>query len=183
MAASKPQPSTPSAPAKLPQLPSHAKVQKRPLLHPPIVPPYKNRDSPKVVYVSSRQPFMATVKRVRKLLHEIDKRATQSALSQKQKQRGDPIVVAAHASVDKSDAPEEVVVKATGKAIEKAMSLALFFQQQEDCRITLRTGTVDAIDDIVEQPLAKRQMADDEEELPETRTRRVSLLEIVVTLR
>lgn len=160
-----------------------ARVQKRPLLHPPIASPYKNQDTPKIVYVSSRTPFMSAVKRVRSLLGHADKRATQSALSQKRKQRADPIMTAALASIDKDNAPEEVVIKATGKAIEKATELALYFQQQQDYRITLRTGTVDAVDDIVEQACPKRQKVEDEDELPETRTRHLSLLEVIVTLR
>ncbi|KAK5070702.1 hypothetical protein LTR16_009311 [Cryomyces antarcticus] len=52
------------------------------------------------------------------------------------------------AAVDEKD-PEEVVLKATGKAIEKALNLGLFFQGQEDCKVRIRTGSVAAIDDIV----------------------------------
>ena len=50
--------------------------------------------------------------------------------------------------------PEEVVLKATGRAIEKALGLALFFQGQEDCRVMVRTGSVGVVDDIeeVEKP-------------------------------
>ncbi|OJD37546.1 ribonuclease p mrp subunit pop7 protein [Diplodia corticola] len=176
-----------SVPLKLPRLPAHADVQKRPLMHPPIPSPYKSSDSPKIVYVGTKTPFISAVKRVRSLLKEADKRATQSALSQKKhRQRGDPILAAAKASIDKEGPQEGVTIKATGKAIEKATELALFFQQQEDCRVTLRTGTVDAIDDIVEKPSAKRKKPaddDEEEELPETRIRKTSVLEVIVTLR
>lgn len=153
-------------------------------MHPPVPSPYKSSDTPKIVYVSSKTPFISAVKRVRSLLKEADKRATQSALSQKkQHQRGDPVLAAAQASANKDTASEAVTIKATGKAIEKATNLALFFHQQEDCRVTLRTGTVDAIDDIVEKPNAKRKRPDDDEKLPETRMRKTSMLEVIVTLR
>ena len=45
--------------------------------------------------------------------------------------------------------PEEVTLKATNKAIERALGLALFFQGQEDCKVRLKTGSVGVIDDIV----------------------------------
>lgn len=152
-------------------------------MHPPIESPYKNSDTPKIVYVSSGTKFISAVKRVRSLLKEADKRATQSALSQKKNQRGDPIMAAAQASINKENKSEEVIIKATGKAIEKATELALYFQQQDDCRIMLRTGTVEAIDDIIEKPGAKRKRDDDDGELPETRIRRTSVMEVIVTLR
>ncbi|KAL0261813.1 hypothetical protein SLS55_003245 [Diplodia seriata] len=186
MADGKPVPTGASAPAKLPRFPAHADVQKRPLMHPPIPSPYKSSDTPKIVYVSAKTPFISAVKRVRSLLKEADKRATQSVLSQKKhKQRGDPIIAAAQASINRDTPSEGVTIKATGKAIEKATELAWFFQQQEDCRVTLRTGTVDAIDDVVEKPSAKRKRPDneDDDELPETRMRKTSLLEVIVTLR
>ena len=71
---------------------------------------------------------------------------------------------------------EEVVVKATGKAIEKALQVALHFQGQEDCSVRLRTGSVGAVDDVI----AKDGL---EEDVPETRIRRTSMLEVGITLR
>ena len=46
--------------------------------------------------------------------------------------------------------PEEVVLKATGKAIEKVLGLAVFFEGAGDCRVRVKTGTVGVIDDIIE---------------------------------
>lgn len=43
---------------------------------------------------------------------------------------------------------EEVILKATNRAIEKALGLAVFFQGQGDLRVRLRTGTVRAVDDL-----------------------------------
>ena len=45
---------------------------------------------------------------------------------------------------------EEVSLKATAKAIEKALNLAIFFQGQEDCRVRIKTGSVGVVDDIIE---------------------------------
>lgn len=45
--------------------------------------------------------------------------------------------------------PEEVILKATNRAIEKALGLAVFFQGQGDVRVRLRTGSVGTVDDIV----------------------------------
>lgn len=44
---------------------------------------------------------------------------------------------------------EEVVLKGTGKAIQKVLELGLWFQQREEYTVRLRTGSVGAIDDIV----------------------------------
>src|SRR4051812_43443197 len=52
-----------------------ARIEKRPLLHPPIASPYVGRQVQKVVYVSSNTPFISAVKRVRNLLDQVDKRA------------------------------------------------------------------------------------------------------------
>jgi ribonuclease P/MRP protein subunit POP7 len=67
---------------------------------------------------------------------------------------------------------EEVVVKATGRAIEKALSVALYFSKQDDTKVRLRTGEVGAVDDI--------EMEDGEES---ARVRRAPVLEVAVTLR
>ena len=74
------------------------------------------------------------------------------------------------------DGDEEVLVKATGKAIEKALQVALYFQGQEDCVVRLRTGSVGAVDDVI----AKEG---EEEDVPETRIRRTSMLEVGISLR
>ena len=50
---------------------------------------------------------------------------------------------------------EEVVLKATSRAIQNVLGLALFFQGKDDCRVRLRTGTVGVVDDIVESAVPK----------------------------
>ncbi|KAK8204796.1 Rpp20 subunit of nuclear RNase MRP and P-domain-containing protein [Phyllosticta capitalensis] len=191
-----PKHSSNSKPSKLPRLPPNTKVQKRPLLRPPIPSPFRNADTEKVVYVNSRTPFLAAVKRVQKLLSVAEKRATQSALAQKRNHRNDPIMSAAIAAVDGHERPESVTIKATGRSIEKAMELALFFQQKEECRVRLETGTLDAIDDLVEDTNAVSQGTevneksdktaeedDEQDQVPETRIRHTSMLEVHVSLR
>ena len=150
------------------------------------------------------------VKRVRKLLAQVDKRAMGKVdlLSGKgsDKQR--------FSKLGKQDKePEEVTLKATNKAIERALGLALFFQGQDDCRVRLKTGSVGVIDDIVvdEKPgegrtggksLGREKNgeadtvmddgqvgASDEprkeanEPLPETQIRQVSMIEVGISLR
>lgn len=46
------------------------------------------------------------------------------------------------------DRKKEVVLKATGNAIEKAMGLGLYFQNQKDIDISITTGTIECVDDI-----------------------------------
>jgi ribonuclease P/MRP protein subunit POP7 len=69
---------------------------------------------------------------------------------------------------------EEVVLKATGKAIERLLRVAVYFQAQEDVQVRLRTGSVGAVDDVVEK---------DGGETGESRVRRASVLEVGVRLR
>lgn len=133
-------------------------------------------------------PFISAVKRVRKLLGEIDKRSmgkvdlVEGKGSNKQKLRklGERI----NASTGKE--PEEVVLKATNRAIQNVLGLALFFQGQDDCRVRLRTGTVGVVDDIVESAIPKGaetvEVEEEEEELPESRVRKASFVEVAITL-
>ena len=110
--------------------------------------------------------------------------------------------------------PEEVTLKATNKAIERALGLALFFQGQEDCRVRLKTGSVGVVDDIVvdehrggegkagknleggrkggdedavmdevQTGISDEPRKEDEEELPETQIRQVSVIEVAISLR
>lgn len=120
-----------------------------------------------MVYVSSKTPFMSAVKRVQKLLKLVDKRETQAATAhvQNTKKRkygssgddmGDIGRIAAILAENKTkdEGKEGIVLKATGKAIEKALNLALWFQQREEYRVTIKTSSVGAIDDIVPRECA-----------------------------
>ena len=73
---------------------------------------------------------------------------------------------------------EEVVLKATGKAIEKCLRLAIWWMGQGDVKVMVRTGSVGAIDDVV-------SVGDgcDEAEEEGSRVRRTSCLEVGISLR
>ncbi|KAI9670725.1 MAG: hypothetical protein M1817_003835 [Caeruleum heppii] len=186
-----------------------ARIQKRPLMHPPIASPHSGASHPKVVYVSKSTPFISAVKRVRRLLGGIDKRSMGEVdLFSKAKDRAK----IAQTGKGRGGEREEVLLKATAKAIEKALGLALYFQGQEDCRVRLRTGSVGAVDDILEikpkgrpndkegnagggpngdehdeggttATLETKPQKSDDEELPETQIRHTSMIEVGISLR
>lgn len=86
--------------------------------------------------------------------------------------------------------PEEVVLKATNKAIQNVLGLALYFQGQEDCKVRLRTSSVGVVDDIVESANAPDDGRPDNDnpvkendEVPESRIRKMSVVEVAITLK
>lgn len=92
---------------------------------------------------------MCAVKRVQKLLRHAEKRATSKVdltskkISEKAKLEQ---VVQAQEALKK----EEVLVMATGRAIEKAMSIEKWFKERnEEYEVKVRTKAVLVIDDIV----------------------------------
>ncbi|KAK5164236.1 uncharacterized protein LTR77_009930 [Saxophila tyrrhenica] len=161
---------------KLPRLPQNAQITKRPLLHPAIPSPHAGANQPKVIYVSSRTKFIPVVKRVEKLLALAEKRAMQSAttLIKQRKGRGqrsfggrgrgedELLEIAQAVEAGRADQEklrggkakgeaggEEVVLKGTGKAVQKVLEFGLWFQQRgERFSVELRTGSVAAIDDV-----------------------------------
>lgn len=70
------------------------------------------------------------------------------------------------------DSSAAVIVTGTGRAVEKTLRVAAWFEQQGDCEVEVRTKTVGTVDDIV-----------DEEEGEESRIRKLSCLEVVVKLK
>lgn len=79
---------------------------------------------------------------------------------------------------------EEVVLKATNRAIENVLGLALYFQGQDDCTVRLRTGSVGVVDDVVERDgVVDGGGEGEEEELPESRVRNCSVVEAAITLK
>lgn len=158
-------------------------------MHPPIPSPYAGADQQKVVYVSAGSPFIAIVKRVRKLLALIQKRTVtnvdliEGKGSDKQKLKS----LAKANTAAKEKQPEAVLLKATNRAIDKALSVALFLQEQDDLIVRLKTGTVAVVDDLVPGAgLDNRLEADEkmqDEEEPESRVRHLSVLEVAVTMK
>ncbi|KAL8725257.1 MAG: hypothetical protein Q9181_006482, partial [Wetmoreana brouardii] len=189
-----------------------ARIHKRPLLRPPIPSPYTSSQQPKVVYISTRTPFISAVKRIRKLLSLIEKRSTgkinliddgsNKGRSDKQKLRA--LAQTVGGGVGGGKVKEEVILKATNRAIEKALGLAVFFQGQENLEVRLRTGSQGVVDDIeeVEETGGRKKVGEngitgdgeeedkdmdmedaEEEELPETQIRKVSMVEVGISLR
>lgn len=177
-------------------------------MHPAIPSPYAGANEPKVIYVSSKTPFISVVKRVRKLLSLADKRSM-GKVDLQNRNSSDKQRLRAMARQEKE--PEEILLKATNRAIEKVLGLALFFQGQEDCRVKLRTGSVGVIDDIVEIEApdetveagevagkgaveshqssvdqvgtADQAQDEDNDDIPETQIRTASVVEVGISLR
>lgn len=139
---------------------------------------------------------MSAVKRVQKLLLQVEKRSAQSASAQVSSSRpkyttsgndeiSDIERVAAVMAANKHER-DEIILKATGKAIAKALSLGVWFDQRFEYHVRIETGTVGAIDDIVPPEDAVEEedqtMKDEgEDEIPESRIRYASTIQIFVS--
>ncbi|KAI5287958.1 hypothetical protein KEM54_005589 [Ascosphaera aggregata] len=183
------------------RIPKNARISKRPIPHPPPSNPYAGSNAPKIVYVSSRTPFMSAVKRVQKLLRRAETRATAKVdlgrgvgETQKIKQ-----LVAATEDL----AGECVYIKATGRAIEKVVNIGEWFQERNEYTVNTKTGTVMVVDDIIENDdpaensanqlhgrpsLRKKKKSrplavDEDGELLESRTRYINTVEVAVTMK
>ncbi|KAH7382068.1 Rpp20 subunit of nuclear RNase MRP and P-domain-containing protein [Cadophora sp. MPI-SDFR-AT-0126] len=164
---------------KLPLLTKNQKISKRPLLHAPISSPLTSASTPKIIYVSASSPFISIIKRVRTYLDAIESRSAGKLSLEggdgkllKGIERG-----VGGGGEGKRD--EEVVVKGTGKAIEKVVRVAAWWQgRREEVRVVVRTGSVGAVDDVV-----VRGEGEGEGMVEESRVRRVSCLEVGIRLR
>jgi ribonuclease P/MRP protein subunit POP7 len=95
---------------------------------------------------------------------------------------------------------EQVLLKATGRAIPRALEIALYFQAEPDCRVRIDMGSVTAIDDVQvhvpsmdktteedsgEDEKEKEQEEEDEQEddVPETRLRMLSSVTVGIGLK
>ena len=84
---------------------------------------------------------------------------------------------------------EEIILKGTGKAIQKVLALAAWFQDEAQhelgVKVVLRTSSVGAIDDVVHKDAGENTEGaeDNADEGDETRIRRVSCLEVGISLR
>lgn len=98
---------------------------------------------------------MSAVKRVQKLLHQAEKRATANVklddTRTTEKQKLSELAKAAQQR-------EEVFVKATGKAIEKALNVGKWFEEKEaEYSVRVSTGSVLVVDDVVEDEEKKER--------------------------
>ncbi|KAK0655292.1 Rpp20 subunit of nuclear RNase MRP and P-domain-containing protein [Cercophora newfieldiana] len=128
-----------------------------------------------IIKVASKTPFMAIIKRVK---HALD--------NGPQKTKGLPLTariaaIGVNAGKNKeqsqgpiADALDDVVLIATGKAIQRAFEAAFLLRRNKELVVIFRTRTVSSIDDIV--------MDDDDEadEEDQVRVRHVSCVEIGV---
>lgn len=154
--------------------------------------------APTCIYVSAKAPFMGIVKKVRKAL--------EGGNGQPRSTRGLPLTarIASLSTGGRSTGPagasqdgspqsndKEVIVLGTGRAIEKTLNVAAWFQKQQDCQVSLRTRSVATVDDVVlgsdevDPDEADGEMEDDEAADVEdhARVRMVSCLEVAVWLR
>lgn len=156
------------------------RIQKRPLMHPAIASPRSS--SEKVVYVSPQSSFIAIVKRVRRYLDGAEFRAGPTILPTTDRELMREIEEGIkHTRMGKragGGSDGEVVMKGTGKAIEKTLTLANWWQKQEGVRVMLRTKSIATVDDIVGVG-----GEDEDEDLKEddSRIRRVSVLEVAIS--
>lgn len=139
-----------------------ARVQKRPIPHAPVASPYAGSSVPKIVYVSTKTPFMSAVKRVQKLLRQAEKRAMASLdLSSKRKTEKEKLAQLAqgHDQLRKGKGEEEVFIKATGRAMDKALSVGKWFETREtEYIVRVKTGSVLVVDDVVEDEEARQKV-------------------------
>ncbi|KAJ5174775.1 uncharacterized protein N7482_000652 [Penicillium canariense] len=137
------------------KLPKYAKVEKRPIPHAPVASPFAGASVPKVVYMSSGTPFMSAVKRVQKLLRQTEKRAT-SNISLEDTRKTEQQKLAELSKV--AEKREEVFVKATGRAIEKALNVGKWFEEKgAEYAVRVKTGSVLVVDDVVEDEEKKER--------------------------
>ena len=139
----------------LPRLPPNTIIQRRPLNHAPIADlRTSGAKAPKVVYVSRRTPAIAAIKRVKKYLGGVEKRALDSAGAGLTKKGGQaPKAALEKANEALAEDKEEVLVKASGRAMAQALRVAEWFRSKEKdmlCDVVVRTGSVSAIDDLVQ---------------------------------
>lgn len=91
---------------------------------------------------------MSAVKRVQKLLLQAEKRATAN-INLEDTRKNEKQILEELSKV--SEKREEVFVKATGRAIEKALNVAKWFEEKgTEYTVRVNTGSVVVVDDIVE---------------------------------
>ncbi|GAB0135919.1 hypothetical protein EsDP_00004240 [Epichloe bromicola] len=159
---------SPRAQDKLAPIPKGAHVQKRPLTRPQLS---SSSKSP-TIYISSKTPFISAVRRVRKLLTR-SLRAAPAPKNASLHSRVEALKRSTN-TANEGHRPLVVTVMGTGKAIEKTLSLASWFEQQGDCHVALRTKTIKTVDEVVLQ---------DETGADESRVRNVSCLEVAISLK
>ena len=129
------------------------------------------------------------MKRVQSLLAATEKRETQAALDKSRRGKGIDLEAAAEL-LSQSTNTKEVLLKGTGKAVEKTLSLGLWFQSQDGYSVIVKTGSVGTVDDVVkttddeeEATPEDAREAEEQIEAPRSRLRYTSMVEVSVTKR
>ncbi|KAK8074396.1 hypothetical protein PG997_009059 [Apiospora hydei] len=173
---------------KLPPIPKGATVHRN------LIGPRQPSTSKAVrLYITPKTPFRSITTRVRKHLDKILRTAStanphQSATAQIAKRsfgldrRVNALQQTAGSGIG-LEGGREVVVLGTGRAIEKVLAVAAFFQNQKDCEVRLRTASVPAVDEVL---AAAGGDGDGDEnnsgEREEARARMVSCLQVHIRL-
>ncbi|KAI9784249.1 MAG: hypothetical protein M1816_000921 [Peltula sp. TS41687] len=166
---------------KLPRVPHNARILKRPLFHPAIPSANTGPSQQKVIYISHSTPFMSAATRVRKMLEVIEKRTRRDATARLSTSKsgkndgGTGGISGSTGSGKESSDKEPMVLKATSRAIEKALGLAMFFQNKPGYEVRISTGTVSVVDDVVEKEGRITSV-------PETRVRRLGCVEVAIRM-
>ncbi|KAI1486838.1 Rpp20 subunit of nuclear RNase MRP and P-domain-containing protein [Biscogniauxia mediterranea] len=170
---------------KLPPIPKGTTIRRR-----PIPSRASSTSSSRRIYVTAKTPFRSVTTRVRKQLDRYLRQASSSSKAFTNKLAGsknasleDRVRAIQHQSrngttsgIGLEDAGE-VLVLGTGRAIQKVTEVALFFQNQPDCVVQLRTGSVGTVDDIVVE--GEEGFGGESDE----RVRMMSCLEVSIKLR
>ncbi|KAI0835458.1 Rpp20 subunit of nuclear RNase MRP and P-domain-containing protein [Hypoxylon sp. FL0890] len=172
-------------PPKLPPIPKGATVRRRPI--PTRTPSTR---AARRIYITAKTPFRSVTARVRKQLDKnlreasaSNKAFTNKLAANKNASLDDRIRAIQQQSSKGSrsgiglEDSGEVVVLGTGRAIQKVTEVALFFQKQADCIVQLRTGSVGAVDDVIQE--GEEEWGGEGEE----RVRMMSSLEASIKLR
>jgi ribonuclease P/MRP protein subunit POP7 len=117
---------------------------------------------------------MSAVKRVRKQLDLGLRRQSAAPKNASLQSRVEALEREQRSSSTSGVGGVEVTVMGTGRAVDKMVRLAGWFEQQGDCTVQMRTKTVGTVDDVVDV---------EGEAEDESRVRRMSCLEVVVKLK
>ncbi|KAK3367321.1 Rpp20 subunit of nuclear RNase MRP and P-domain-containing protein [Lasiosphaeria ovina] len=189
---------------KLPPIPKGFRIQKRPLPRQSLshlsrdgVPdadgymPGPRASHTVVINVTAKTPFMSLVKRVRKALENGPEKtkglslATRMAALQTVQRNDSNNARADGGSASSagflSDSLDDVVMVATGRAIQKAVEIGAFFTREKELLVVPRTRSLAVIDDIVlDDDTLSGGEADGEDQV---RVRNISALEIGIRWR
>ena len=129
--------------------------------------------------MSTRSPFMATITRIQKTLLHSRSEARPAPKNANLESR----IAYLEKNVDEGQEQRRVTVVGTGRAIEKVVGVAGWFDDKPQFGVEMRTKSIAAVDDVV--PVQDEDDDDDNDEGIEeesSRVRRVSALEVTIAL-